>query len=317
MEIGQRCLTELKNKIAHSGGKKMYQHILLLVNGQAGKQQIQETLKICLPPLLKNSESVTVRETKYPSHIEEICKKEIDSYDLLIAVGGDGTVHESINGIMSLPSEKRPPFGIIPSGTANDLCRGLGLPLTVNEAVDVIVNGHPKPYDVVRANDRHFINFLGVGLITETSQNVNKQLKETLGKLSYYVSAFKTVTETAAFSYQLRADDEMYEGEAVFILVANGKFVGGQALPFDQLSLQDGWVDIFLVKEGGFQLVKEFLQAKTSVWDEKRSEIQRIRAKQAVLKTGTEQMEVDMDGEVYMKTPIDLKVLPEPIYIIR
>src|SRR5699024_7213658 len=105
-------------------------------------------------------------------------------FDLIVAVGGDGTINEVINGIAG--HEHRPKLGIIPAGTTNDFAKALNIPRDTKKALKIITNNHSKKLDIGKVNDQYFMNIAGGGELTEVSYEVPSKLKTMIGQLEYY-----------------------------------------------------------------------------------------------------------------------------------
>ena len=130
-----------------------------------------------------------------------------------------------------------------------------------------------------------------------------------MAKLSYYISAFQTLQEAKSFTFKADIDGKDVEEEAVMVFVANGRFIGTSELPLPPQEYNDGLVDIFIIKEAGFRLLKEVLAAKgTGRLNEESGEILHFRASSASINTSPIQ-NIDMDGEVYNETPSKLTVM--------
>src|SRR5690606_12125150 len=107
------------------------------------------------------------------------------NFDLIVAVGGDGTLNEVVAGVSKF--ENRPKIGLIPMGTTNDFARAVHIPRDITKAVDIIIQGDSVPVDVGMMNDRYFINIAGGGRITELTYEVPSKLKTVLGQMAYYL----------------------------------------------------------------------------------------------------------------------------------
>ncbi|MGF2614244.1 diacylglycerol kinase family lipid kinase [Rossellomorea vietnamensis] len=291
-----------------------YKNALLIYNGKAGQDDMDATLGNCIGELSSCCDELTLYGTKDKSDAERVCREKGGSYELLIILGGDGTVHECINGLAELPV--RPKAAILPAGTCNDFSRSLRIPQDIKQAAQLIKHGGTEEIDIVKANDRYFSNFWGLGIIADASKNVNEAVKGVFGKLSYYLSAFQTLQEAKIFTVQAEIDGKAVEEEAVMVFVANGRFIGTSELPLPPQKYNDGVVDIFIIKEAGFKLLKELLAAKgTGKLNEKSGEILHFQAHTASISTSPIQ-NIDMDGEVYTETPTRMEVMKHHIPFI-
>jgi diacylglycerol kinase (ATP) len=291
-----------------------YKKALYIYNGNAGKKNVLDILNQTVGVISACCKELTIVATKEKGDAERICSEKGSSFDLVIILGGDGTVHECINGLS--PLLKRPKVAVLPGGTCNDFSRSLNIPQNLEQAAELIFEGSVQNVDVVKEGENYFVNFWGTGLITDASENINDAIKGVLGRISYFISAIQTIQNAEPFNVKLTIDEEIIEEQAVMVLVANGRFIGTNELPLPSLELDDGLVDLFVVKEAGFQLFKELLTVKGSgVVDEKNQDIQHYQGKS--LKIETEEVQkVDMDGEVYSNTPSELRVLKHHLQFI-
>ncbi|MDO7906408.1 YegS/Rv2252/BmrU family lipid kinase [Paenibacillus sp. JX-17] len=280
---------------------------LLLYNAKAGSTGNSKTLESVAGTLSAGIRELTLYKLDEPGEGERICRERGEQYDAVLILGGDGTVHECINGLAVL--DNPPVVGVLPGGTCNDFARTLGLPPDPAEAAAVLLEEHIREIDLGMVNDRVFTNFCGVGLITETSENINPDLKGTLGKISYFISTLQTIRSAEPFRYMLTADGETMKGEAVMIYAANGRYLGTNQLPFAEDSMCDGLLDILVIREAGLPLLRELLTRKPhGEWTPKNDSIIYIQASRLELTVeGTRR--ADTDGEIYLETPLQLGIL--------
>ncbi|WP_440114017.1 diacylglycerol/lipid kinase family protein [Paenibacillus sp. QZ-Y1] len=280
---------------------------LLIHHNHAGKANRVNTVGIVAGVLAPAVHELVIVRTDEPGEGEKLCRERGEQFDVVFILGGDGTVHECVNGLADV--ENPPLIGILPGGTCNDFARSLGISPDVETAASEVLQGRAVSIDLGRANDRVFTNFFGIGLISDTSQNINSNLKGALGKLSYFISTLQTLSNTEPFRYQLEADGKTMVGEAVMIYAANGRFLGTNSLPFAPESLQDGELDVLIIHETGIPLLREILSHKPEgEWQPRNDSISYFRASTLSVKTDVP-MPADTDGELYMKTPAELSVL--------
>ncbi|EKN71528.1 putative lipid kinase [Neobacillus bataviensis LMG 21833] len=168
-------------------------------------------------------------------------------YDVVIAAGGDGTIHEVVNGLAE--QEYRPKLGIIPAGTTNDFARALHIPRDVGSAVDIITNGELIPVDIGRINDRYFINIAGGGKITEITYEVPSKLKTMLGQLAYYLKGMEMLPAFKASDLKIEYDGKLFEGEAMMFLVGLTNSIGGFEKLAPDSSINDGLFSLLILKK--------------------------------------------------------------------
>ncbi|RSL31678.1 diacylglycerol kinase family lipid kinase [Salibacterium salarium] len=289
----------------------MFKNALLLLNGNMDQEIIQKNIEWTAGILSTHIEHLVIKQTQYKGHTESICREWGSMYELIIIMGGDGTVHEGVNGIAEL--DNPPQLGILPAGTCNDMSRSLSIPQHLKRAANTLMNGTTRYIDIGKINDRYFTNFCGIGLIADTSENINKEWKGMLGKVSYFISALQTINNTRSFPFKLRVDGKEIEDKAVMVLIANGNFIGTNQLPFHQISLDDGQCDAFIVSQGGASLLRDYLNAKNPLkWDPDQTDIKHYQGTTMELQTSAP-MKADTDGEIYLETPVSVSSVPEKI----
>jgi len=168
-------------------------------------------------------------------------------YDVVIAAGGDGTIHEIVNGLAD--QEYRPKLGIIPAGTTNDFARALQIPRDIGPAVDIITRGELIPVDIGRINDRYFINIAGGGRITEITYEVPSKLKTMLGQLAYYLKGMEMIPSIKASDLRIEYDGKLFEGEAMMFLVGLTNSIGGFEKLAPDSSINDGLFSLLILKK--------------------------------------------------------------------
>lgn len=174
------------------------------------------------------------------------------SVDLVLAAGGDGTLNEVANGLLSAGSERKdlPKLGIVPLGTANDLAGWLGIPTDIEEAVATAVASAGFTADVLAVNDRHFLNVSSGGLGAEATEDAPPRAKRALGALAYVVTGvrkFAALTPSAARFTS--GSDLVFEGDFLLFAVGNGRRTGGGNWITPRASITDGLLDVCIVPE--------------------------------------------------------------------
>lgn len=285
-----------------------------LYNGAAGPDQLNEKLAVALPVLSQNVERLSVVQTLSREDLIQKVKEYGEAVEVLYILGGDGTVHDCVNAIVDV--EDQPVIGILPGGTCNDFARMLGLPQNVGQAAQALVNGKETPVDLGHVDDQYFLNFWGIGLVTKTSENINPNQKNIFGVLSYFISAFKSMNATDTFSYKLTVDGVEYEEEGVMILVLNGRFIGTRQIPVPSLYVNDGNLDVLVVRNSNLQTFKELISLNQP-WSDSESFQQLFHTQGKDIKIETDkEMDVDTDGEIYSKTPGHIKVVPNKLRML-
>ncbi|RTX66683.1 diacylglycerol kinase family lipid kinase, partial [Staphylococcus saprophyticus] len=241
-------------------------------------------------------------------------KRYSDDVDIIFILGGDGTVNELVNGIMK--SELNLPIGIIPGGTFNDFVKTLNLNPRHKMASQQLMNAELRPYDVMKINDEYALNFVGLGLIVQNAENVQNGNKDIFGKLSYVGSTVKTLLNPEHFDYKISVDNQTVDGNTSMLVVANGPFIGGSRIPLTDLSPNDGYLNTFIFKEQSSSVLNDVFKQRDSMnWNKMTEGIKHLPAKKITIETDP-QMKVDIDGEINLKTPLEIEVIPNAIQIL-
>lgn len=151
---------------------------------------------------------------------------------------------------------KRPAVALLPGGTCNDFSRTLGIPQQMQKAAQMIIDGVEKKVDLIKAEDRYLLNFWGIGLIADTSNNINDKEKAVLGKISYFTSALRTLQQTEPFHVRVETEEESWEEEAVIVLVMNGHFIGTNKIDLPSAAIDDGKAEILICRNTSFSALK-------------------------------------------------------------
>ena len=168
-------------------------------------------------------------------------------FDLIVAVGGDGTLNEVVSGISGY--EQRPKIGLIPMGTTNDFARAVHIPRDINKAVDIIIKGDSIPVDVGKIDDRYFINIAGGGRLTELTYEVPSKLKTVLGQLAYYLKGIEMLPSIRSSNVRIEYDGQVFEDKVMMFLIGLTNSVGGFEKLAPDASINDGKFTLMILKE--------------------------------------------------------------------
>jgi diacylglycerol kinase (ATP) len=169
-----------------------------------------------------------------------------DGAHLVIAAGGDGTINETVNGVMATEWSGR--LGVIPLGTANDFAAGLEIPQDLDEAFGVALAGAPREVDVARVNDRYFINVSTGGFGANATEETPSETKKLLGPWAYVITGVKKFSELRPSQARFeRPDGVAFEGPVMLFAVGNAKRTGGGTMLTPRADFQDGELDVMIV----------------------------------------------------------------------
>jgi len=226
----------------------MQKRIMLIINPKAGKAQCLVELSRVLEILCKGETAVTVYMTQHSGHACALAARYAGDYDVVACMGGDGTLGETISGLMTL--QARPSVGYIPMGTTNDMAATLGLPKNPVRAAEVILEGALIPIDVGRFGAHYFTYIAAFGAFTEVSYQTPAENKQTLGHLAYVLEGVGRLAKIVPHRLVVEYDEgNRVEGEFIFGAVTNTTSIAGLfKLNTDQVDLGDGVFEVILVK---------------------------------------------------------------------
>lgn len=230
----------------------MYSKRLRLVyNPYAGRRKLTAQLDTVIRVFQEGGNQVCVHRACSPEDIEEISLQSTD-VDRVVIAGGDGSIHQAVNGLLKIPAKQRPVLGILPVGTANDLAYALHLPKSIPEACKVIVKGNVFEMDTGKLNGRYFVNVASAGLLTDVSQKVDTRVKNTLGQLAYFLKGIETLPSFRPFRVEFEYDGQQFREDVVLFMAVNGLSVGGMRQLVPRASLTDGKLDVLFVPAAGW-----------------------------------------------------------------
>jgi len=218
-----------------------------LFNPASGRGQIRIHLVEIIDTFVKAGYDVTVYPTQEKEDAVRLIPQQADKYDLIVCSGGDGTLNETVSGMMQC--DARVPVGYIPTGTTNDFAQSLKIPTNMVEAADIAVNGTPFACDVGEFNGNAFIYIAAFGMFTDVSYMTNQKLKRVLGHAAYVIEGAKQIVDIPSYVMEIHVNGEIIRDEFVYGMIANSISVGGMKnLTGKQVELDDGLFEVTLVR---------------------------------------------------------------------
>lgn len=223
--------------------KKMY----FLVNLVAGKAVIGDSLGEIINLFNKAGYEVTVRVTQDSDDASVMARYACENgFDELVCAGGDGTLSQCLQGIMS--ASVHIPIGYIPAGSTNDFARSLGIPSSPMDAARWIVEGSPRACDIGGLNDSFFSYIAAFGAFTNVTYETPQQVKNIFGHAAYIVSGLMQLTSLRSKRMRVEWGSNSVEGDYIFGMVTNSSSVAG-LLSLNDFLLDDGVFEVTLIKK--------------------------------------------------------------------
>ena len=222
--------------------------LLMMINPVTAKNMITPHLVDVVDIFEKGGYDVTVHVTKHRNDPGEMIRAVGSDYDTVVAVGGDGTLNETVGGVLAL--KDKPKIGYIPAGTTNDFATSWGIPKKPIDAARSIVESDPVPTDVSLFCGRPFIYVAAFGAFTEVSYQTPQQLKQNFRRTAYIMECIKSLPTIRPWKMHLEYDGETVEGEFLYGMISNTRRVGGFDLKMkDDISITDGLMEVILIKK--------------------------------------------------------------------
>jgi YegS/Rv2252/BmrU family lipid kinase len=281
-------------------------------NGAAGRRW---------PELAHEAASLGLQgETRFserPGHLTELAREAAADADLLVAVGGDGTVNEVVNGIAGLDVE----LALIPRGTGGDFVRTFGIPRKLDRAVEVALRGRTRAIDLGRGRYRswagedeesYFANIASAGMSGAIAKRTNETSKALGGKVSYAWATVAVFSRWRSDEVRVRVDGTEQAGRMHDVIVANGRYLGGGMKMVPEAEPDDGLLDVLLI---GDLTKRDLLLTMPKTYRGKH-----LPHPKATLLRGTtveidapEPLPVELDGEQPGTTPVRFEIVPRAL----
>jgi len=227
----------------------------------------------------------------------------------IVVAGGDGSLNWVVNTLLSL-EVSHPPLAVLPWGTANDFSSNiLKSPFSIDKLLGAIGEGRTRRIDVGCINDRFFINVAGAGLLVDVAHNTSSSLKQSIGMLAYYLEGALHLPNYKPFSLSMKHGRKWDEMEADLFLVLNGKTAGGLRNLAPDAELDDGKLDILIVKNSGIPGLASLLPRLLSGQHTTDSRILYFQEK-TISFHAPPWVETDLDGEPGPPFPLHFSILP-------
>lgn len=222
------------------------QKLLMIVNPTAGRSKSHGPLFDAAAILSEAGYLLSIRMTACAGDATEIVTREGSEYDVVVAVGGDGTLNETVAGLLRL--EHPPKLGYLAQGSTNDFASSLHISGLPTVAASVIARNRPRDLDIGIWNGRHFVYVASFGAFTRSSYSAPQAAKNALGHFAYILEGMKDLNSLRPYKIKLTADGEVLDGEYLFGAVCNSTSIGGlMKLDPERVVLDDGLFEMLLI----------------------------------------------------------------------
>lgn len=282
----------------------------IICNPQSGRRRGLALLQKLVTTLRSESIECRIAETQYAGHAAEIANQaDLDTLDGLVVIGGDGTIHEVINGMLTREDRQRLPLGILPGGSGNSLCVDLGL-CDLNTAMRAIIAGQTQAIDIAQLTTnqtrRYAFNIIGWGLATDIGIQAEKF--RFLGPARYsIVSLLKIALGVRGRQATLTLDGRQMSDVFTMIIACNTRYSGNMKMAPDA-KLDDGLLDVIVTRDGFKR--HELLALLRRIYDGSylnHPKVEHYAVKEMTL-SSTEQSRLNIDGELDGQLPLQVSM---------
>jgi diacylglycerol kinase (ATP) len=260
-----------------------------------------------------------IRETRRPGEARELAAEMLRAgYELIVAAGGDGTINEVVNGLAAASAHAT--LGIIPLGTGNDLARTLAIPSDPLEALALLTRGPVRVIDLMKIESAdataYGINVAAGGFSGQVDEVLTEELKATWGPLAYLLGAARVLPDLTGYETTIAWEDGPPERvEALNVVVANGRTVGGGIPVAPSANPEDGRLDVVVVRYGS---VVELIGVAARLLAGNYLPSERVfhRHVRRVRIASRPGMWFNIDGELLTNEPVTISVLPQALRVV-
>ena len=297
--------------------------IIMVCNDRSGNGGVRRALPEVEQELRKRGLEYELRHTEGPGHAVELTRTALkDGYRFVVAVGGDGTVHEVVNGMIEndVPINPDAVFGVVAAGTGSDFIKTFGLPKTPQAAVLHLDGPESFPIDIGKITFgesgseqvRYFANIAEAGLGAAVAERATR-LPRWLGPTVYFFALWLTIRGYRIGNVKIDLVDRTYEGPMGTLAVANGQFFGGGMKVAPKAAPTDGLLDVLIFaarKRESIAIMPKMFKG-THIPHPDIKEFKRVR----LSLESDRPLQIEADGEILGFSPARFEILRDALRI--
>ncbi len=296
---------------------------IVIFNPTAGRDRGETIAGRVQARLSARGMEVELRQTQQPEDAARLAEEAVGGTDLVVAVGGDGTINEVSNGLTrwaaderSRGREVRPLLGIVPAGTVNVLALDLGIPFQTEKACDVIAAGKTVSLDVGKVNERRFLLMMGAGIDALTIHNLDPAVKKRFRELAFLGTGLKVGLTAPPLEFLVRVGGE--EHRASFFVAGNTRYYGGRFGITPKADPTDGLLDLMIFKgTNRSSLALFWLEVPTSLHLQNPNVLYLTAQEAELLPLHPEQVVwFQTDGELAGRLPARVQIEPHALDVL-
>ena len=286
----------------------------LIANPASGTHRSRRISALVVELLGRRNVVFDLEFTAAPRHAADIALRSCKDFDAIVAIGGDGTIHEIAGAMLDCDI----PLGIIPAGSGNDLVKSLGIPNDVRAAVEILLAGKTKVIDAGTVNGLCFVNVVGIGFDAAVNHNSHGIRWPASGLLRYVAALIQTLGTYTALPLTVTIEGVARTRDLFLLTIGNGTTCGGGFRLTPHAKLDDGLLDVTFVKP---ITVPRLLWHLPKVFQGTLERAEHYASMKRVTRLRVEStvpVPVHVDGEIYRgdSTRLDIEVIPNALAVI-
>jgi diacylglycerol kinase (ATP) len=286
--------------------------IIILINPNAGRGKARFVLREALEVMQREGVEIDVQGSRDARHLMELARRAAaEKPDAIISVGGDGTHHYVINGVVG----SEIPLGIIPCGSGNDLAKGLGIPMQARAAAEVLRACKTRRIDLGRAGNTLYGCIAGAGFDSVVTRHANERVRRLRGSWAYAWSILRCLKSYRPEPLKIVSDVQEFSGDVIFAVVGNNVSYGGGIHLTPRAKLDDGLLDVCIVPYLGKLELLRWLPRAYRGEHLKHPRIIYFQTRKVSLST-TSHLELFGDGEFMQELPATIEIVPRVLAVI-
>ncbi|MFV0425279.1 MAG: YegS/Rv2252/BmrU family lipid kinase [Bacilli bacterium] len=289
----------------------------VIYNPTSGKEIFKSKMYKVVEALSAKGYEVELYPTKCEKDAIEAAKKAADKkISLLVVSGGDGTLHEVVNGLAE--KENRPTILYLPSGTTNDFAKSVGIPLNLDGSLSLLDKGEVTSIDIGKIEDKYFVYVACFGVFTKVSYSTPSKLKSVFGQLAYVFNGMVDLQKlNEPLDIEINANGEIKNLKASIFLVANSTGVAGLKNILPSAKLDDGKFDVINLNSKNIGILPEVIKNVTMgvKADFNKNGLLHFEAEEIAV-SSKKMLKWNLDGEFGIVGDVKIKCLRQHIDII-
>ena len=283
-----------------------------IVNPASGRGKGREFGRRVETKIREAGLSADLEYTTAPGHASDLAKAAANRYDVIVVVGGDGTLQETLNGMYG----SKAALGILPVGSGNDFVRAVSIPVKLDESFALLLRNRRKAIDLAKINDRIYHNGVGVGFDAWVV-NTGNQVKRLRGNAIYLYAVLSTLKNFNPQALSIEFNGQSMEQDFFLTTIANGVSLGGGFYLTPDALVDDGMLDICLIENMPKAAVIKNLLKVYSGRHKEDPRVHLFRAPNVHIRS-EQGMAVHADGELISlnMNEINIEVLPKAVNLI-